>query len=95
MTTTFLLSLLSVWLNQQTDHTLKINVKNIQKDTGYIMIAVYDEDGDGSLGTNMFKIPNEPIGFSNNPSSFFGSPSFKKARFSFQEKSKQINIKLN
>lgn len=136
MTTTFLFSLLSIWLNVQSDQTIRINVTNIKVDTGYIMIAVYDkedhfltrnvatsgkykvshsgeleckltmpfgdyaisifhdENSDRKLGTNLFKIPNEPVGFSNNASSFFGPPSFEKALFSFNTDQQEHSIKL-
>lgn len=63
---------------------------------GRYAISIYhDADSDGRLGTNFFKIPNEPVGFSNNASALFGPPSFEKAVFSFDQNHSLIKIKLN
>ncbi|MEM9857442.1 MAG: DUF2141 domain-containing protein [Bacteroidota bacterium] len=136
MTTTLLLSLLFTWSNLQEEEKITINVTNIKTNTGFIMIAIYDDeenfltrrvvtsgkfkvsakgnlkcdlaipfgdyaisifhdkDSDGRLGSNLFKIPNEPIGFSNNASAFFGPPDFEKAVFSFRTPAQEHTIKL-
>lgn len=47
----------------------------------YAVRIFQDADGDGKLSSNLFGIPNEPYGFSLNPKSRFGPPSFKEASF--------------
>jgi len=46
------------------------------------------------LDTNFLGIPKEPYGFSNNPSTLFGPPSFKKASFVLHLETKIVTIKL-
>ena len=60
----------------------------------YAISIFHDENSDRKPGTNLFKIPNEPIGFSNNASAFFGPPSFEKALFSFNTAQQNHLIKL-
>ena len=59
----------------------------------YSVSAIWDEDGDGELDTGFLGIPSEPVGFSNNPTSRFGPPSFRKSSFEL-DKNTAINIKL-
>jgi uncharacterized protein (DUF2141 family) len=50
--------------------------------SGKYAIAVYqDLNQNGILDRNWLGLPVEPYGFSNNPSTFFGPPSFHKAAF--------------
>jgi uncharacterized protein (DUF2141 family) len=49
----------------------------------YAARAFHDEDGDGSLDTNLFGVPSEPFGFSNDASARFGRPDFDAAAFRF------------
>lgn len=50
--------------------------------SGKYAIAVYqDLNKNGILDRNRLGLPIEPYGFSNNPSTFFGPPSFHKAAF--------------
>lgn len=49
---------------------------------GTYAVSVYqDENGNQKLDRNRVGLPAEPYGFSNNPSTLFGPPSFKKASF--------------
>jgi len=49
---------------------------------GKYAIAVYqDINKNGVLDRNWLGVPTEPYGFSNNPSTLFGPPSFQKAAF--------------
>jgi len=114
---------------------LTINVTNLKKNKGFLMVALYnheskflkifdttkrkkvtqreavlvfeelpfgtyavsifqDINGNNSLDTNFLGIPNEPYGFSNNPSTIFGPPKFKKAAFKIDSSTKTITIKL-
>ena len=59
----------------------------------YAVSVVHDKDNSGELNTGFLGIPSEPVGISNNPTSRFGPPSFKKARFEL-DKSKTIEISL-
>lgn len=45
----------------------------------YAVAAFHDADGDHELGTNIFGIPNEGYGFSNDARGFMGPPSFDAA----------------
>jgi len=60
----------------------------------YAVSVFQDINGNNSLDGNFLGIPKEPYGFSNNPSTMFGPPKFKKASFSLKAKHKQITIKL-
>jgi len=44
----------------------------------------HDENSNGTLDTNFFGIPTEGYGFSNNPRSRFGEPSFRDRLFEHQ-----------
>lgn len=49
---------------------------------GTYAVTIYqDANSNGELDTNFFGIPKERYGFSNNPSSRFGPPGFKKCLF--------------
>jgi uncharacterized protein (DUF2141 family) len=47
----------------------------------YAIVIFHDLNGNGDLDTNWMKIPKEPYGFSNNPSTTFGPPSFEETSF--------------
>ncbi|WP_044209018.1 DUF2141 domain-containing protein [Flammeovirga sp. OC4] len=62
----------------------------------YAIAVWHDENNNQSLDTNWVGIPKEKYGFSNNPDSRFGAPSFEKAAFDFnQDKTISLTIKLN
>ena len=60
----------------------------------YAVSVVHDEDSNGELNTGFLGIPNERVGFSNNPRNRFGPPSFNKARFDLNT-SRTIEIFLD
>lgn len=61
---------------------------------GRYAIAVYqDINKNGILDRNWLGIPSEPYGFSNNPSTLFGPPSFQKASFEMNE-NLSVTVKL-
>ena len=76
-----------------TNNTISVEIANIK--TGVYSISLFhDENNNGVLDTKgFFGIPSEPYGFSNNPSTTFGPPSFEKCTFLINE-DKQISIKL-
>ncbi|HOY32523.1 MAG TPA: DUF2141 domain-containing protein [Bacteroidales bacterium] len=49
----------------------------------YAIAVLHDIDNDGKLDKNVWGIPTEGYGFSNNVREKFGPPSFLKARFMF------------
>lgn len=60
---------------------------------GIYAIALFcDENQNGKLDTNLFGIPKEAYGFSNNPK-VFGKPSFDDAKFELQD-TKNLLIKV-
>jgi len=63
---------------------------------GEYSVAVYhDVNGNQKLDTNLFGVPTEPYGFSNNARSKWGAPKYKVARFQLNqlEQSMVINVK--
>ena len=76
-----------------TNNTISVEIANIK--TGVYSISLFhDENNNGVLDTKgFFGIPSEPYGFSNNPSTTFGPPSFEKCTFLIN-KDKQISIEL-
>ncbi len=62
---------------------------------GEFAVSVYHDVNDNKiLDSNLLRIPKEPYGFSNNPSSMFGPPSFKSALFNHYSAITKITIKL-
>lgn len=62
---------------------------------GAYAISIYhDKNSNGKLDNNIFGIPKEPYGFSNNAKKRFGPPAFKAARFSFLRSGQSISIRL-
>ncbi|MEM8525544.1 MAG: DUF2141 domain-containing protein [Bacteroidota bacterium] len=50
--------------------------------SGTYAISIYHDENDNSeLDLGLLKLPKEPYGFSNNPSTMFGPPSFEEASF--------------
>ena len=60
----------------------------------YAVTVYYDEDSDGKLDKNLFGIPKEKVGFSNNAKPRMGPAPYKKARFMLTPEKSKINITL-
>jgi uncharacterized protein (DUF2141 family) len=60
----------------------------------YAARAFHDEDDDGSLDTNLFGVPSEPFGFSNDASARFGRPDFDDAAFRFAAPRDTIRLRI-
>lgn len=60
----------------------------------YAISIFHDVNMDGELNTNFMGIPKEPYGFSNNPKSTFGPPSFEQSLFEFSEDRQGIEVEL-
>ena len=64
---------------------------------GPFAVSVYhDENGDGTLDTNLVGIPSEDYGFSADASGVFGAPSFEEASLELQAgTSMQITVRVH
>ncbi|MGX6592196.1 DUF2141 domain-containing protein [Cetobacterium ceti] len=69
-----------------------INIENIPEGT-YAFTLFLDENNNNKLDTNMFHIPKEPIGFSNNYSPKF-KPSYSSAKFIIKNSLEIQNVTL-
>jgi len=58
----------------------------------YAVRLYHDANGNGELDTNMFGVPQEPFGFSNNVRGTMGPPSFEKAAFSVEDETRSMTI---
>ncbi len=70
-----------------------VSFKDISWGT-YVVSIYHDINENKILDTNFLKIPKEPYGFSQNPRTTFGPPSFDKASFVHNNSSTQIEIEL-
>ena len=62
---------------------------------GEYSIAVYhDVNGNQKLDTNLFGVPTEPYGFSNNARSKWGAPKYDVARFQLNDSEKKMVIQV-
>jgi uncharacterized protein (DUF2141 family) len=62
---------------------------------GIYALAVYhDADGNRKLTRNFVGYPTEGAGFSNNPNTFLGIPSFRGVRFAVRGSGQKISIRL-
>ncbi len=59
----------------------------------YAVKVFHDENKNGELDTDFLGIPSEDYGYSNDASSWFGPPSWNKAKFLFDKK--EMNIVIN
>ena len=66
---------------------------NELKPGDYAVSIFYDEDNDGELDTGMFRIPKEPVGFSNNARGKFGPAKWKHTNFQVDQDT-HITIQL-
>lgn len=58
----------------------------------YAVRLYHDENDDGELDTNMFGVPQEPFGFSNNARGNMGPPDFEDAAFTLESDSLSMTI---
>lgn len=61
----------------------------------YAVTVIHDENKNGKLDTNLFGIPAEGIGVSNNALNMFGPPVFKECAILVREGDNQISIELD
>lgn len=81
-------------VNVNVDQTeIEVAFENVP--AGRYAISVYhDTNSNGVLDSNLLRIPKEPYGFSNNPSTRFGPPNFDEASFIHNSDGKTVTIKL-
>ena len=60
----------------------------------YAISVIHDQNGNGKLDSNIFRIPKEPYGFSNNAAATFGPPGFEESAFAFNSNQQIIEIRL-
>lgn len=58
----------------------------------YAVSILHDENEDGQLNTGALGIPQEGIGFSNDPRIIMGTPSFETTRFEFAEDAPEVQV---
>jgi len=60
----------------------------------YAVVAYHDLDADGELGTNLFGVPTEAYGFSNDARGAIGPPPFEAAAFEVGAENLEIEFNL-
>jgi uncharacterized protein (DUF2141 family) len=60
----------------------------------YALAVVHDENMNGKLDTNVFGIPTEGYGFSNDVTGVFGAPAFSAASFAYDGRTLTLTIDL-
>lgn len=70
----------------------EIKIENLPKNT-YAVAVYHDENSNGKMDKNMFGVPTEKYGFSNNARGTFSAPSFSEAAFELQ-KDREIRITI-
>jgi len=61
----------------------------------YAIRVFHDENSNGELDTDFLGIPTEDYGYSNNVNSWFGLPSWKRAKFKLDQKELVDEISLD
>jgi uncharacterized protein (DUF2141 family) len=61
----------------------------------YAVRVFHDENKNGKLDTDFLGIPDEDYGYSNDASGWFGPPSWKKAKFIFNQPEMTIKIDID
>lgn len=69
-----------------------IIIENLESGS-YSVSVIHDENDNDKLDTNFVGIPKEGFGFSNNPTIYFGPPSFDKSKVEV-DKDTEITIKM-
>lgn len=71
----------------------KVTIENLPSGN-YAISVFHDEDSDGQMKKNNFGFPLDSYGFSNNPTLYFGPPSFSKCAVPVKTSSVKVEIKL-
>ena len=87
----------SVYRGQTVDVARDGSVTVVFEDVPFGVYAVktfYDANGNGKLDTNMFGVPKEQFGFSNNATGTFGPASFADASFKLDQTTQLLRVNL-
>lgn len=85
----------SIYVGRVDAHAPKTRVCMHLPATGVYALGVYhDEDGNRHFKRNFVGMPAEGFGFSNNPSTFFGLPSFTAVRLNVPRTNSETTINL-
>jgi competence ComEA-like helix-hairpin-helix protein len=76
-----------------TKRTAQVTIKDLPYGV-YAIVAFHDANDNGKLDTNLFGVPTEAYGTSNNARRRFGPPRFRDARFKFRTAHHKISIHL-
>lgn len=90
---TFLTKHVKGQIGEVSDLKSTVTFEGVENGT-YAISVFHDENGNGELDTQMFGIPSEPVGTSNNATGFFGPPEFEDAKFEVTGKKIELNINL-
>ena len=60
----------------------------------YSMVVIHDENNNGKMDFNIFKMPKEGLGFSNNPRIGISKPSFEETKVKLKDQEKRLNISM-
>ena|GEM_PF-883542 len=83
---------LAAEIHPVTARTMNVQVDSLPPGTRAVRLF-HDENSNGKLDTNLFGIPTEGYGFSNNPRSRFGEPDFEDRLFEHRSDS-TIRVRL-
>jgi len=75
------------------DKKAQWTIKNVPAGT-YALRLYHDANGNGELDTNMFGVPQEAFGFSNDARGNLGPPAFEDASFTVTSGSRSMTITL-
>jgi len=81
-------------IGEVTHETMEISVESIPFGS-YAVTVLHDADSSGKMTTGFLGMPKEAIGISNNPRSYFGTPDYEDAIFTFKEDKMTISINLH
>lgn len=73
---------------------IRVKLNKLEAGKKYAVKAFHDVNGNKELDTNLFGVPTEPYGFSNNARGVFGPPSLNQMIFT-AEANKTIEINLH
>lgn len=76
-----------------TGSTMTIHLGDLPLGT-YALAIYHDENKNQMMDKNMFGVPLENFGFSQNPTIHFKSPSFRECAFELRGGPKTVNVKL-
>lgn len=60
----------------------------------YALFVFHDENNNGEVDHNWFKLPVEGLGFSNDPDISFGPPDFEESKFTIGSTNQTLKVKM-